>query len=348
MIKKTHSTLKQVAKAADVHVSTASRALNDSTRHLIGSEIANKIITIANDLGYRPNRMARALRTNKSNAIGVIIPDITNAIFPPIIKGIEDALESFLYLPVTVNLEPESNSGMSNIQKINLLQNFGIDGFILATGDSNETYLTNILKNGFPVVMVNRFTENKKVDCVVNDDEDGIQKAFSHLWNLGHRKICMISGPEKISTSRIRGDAFKKLFKTYNKTNYKPTVIETIGYIESEGFRVISELILSKKFDSTAILCGNDRLAIGAIEALAVNGYNCPEDISVVGFNDMPLAERLDPALTTIAINSYGLGMKAADRLISRISLTENLARKIDCLPVELKIRSSTAAPRFK
>ena len=119
MIKKTHSTLKQVAKAADVHVSTASRALNDSTRHLIGTDIANKIISIANDLGYRPNRMARALRTNKSNAIGVIVPDITNAIFPPIIKGIEDALESFLYLPVTVNLTTESNSGMSNIQKIN-------------------------------------------------------------------------------------------------------------------------------------------------------------------------------------------------------------------------------------
>jgi Transcriptional regulators len=235
---------------------------------------------------------------------------------------------------------------MSNIQKINLLQNFGIDGFILATGDSDETYLTTILDNGFPVVMVNRFTENKKIDCVINDDEDGIQKAFSHLWNLGHRKICMISGPPKISTSRIRGEAFKKLSKSCNKLVKSPQVYKTKGYLESEGFRVISELILSKKFDWTAVLCGNDRLAIGAIEALSVNGYNCPKDVSVVGFNDMPLVERLDPALTTISINSYGLGMKAADRLISRISMNEGLERKIDCLPVELKIRSSTAAPK--
>ena len=346
MIKKTHATLKQVAEVAGVHISTASRALNDSTRHLIGKDIGKKVSSIALELGYRPNRMARALRTNKSHAIGVIVPDITNAIFPPIIRGIEDALESFQYLPVTVNLSSISKGGMTDIQKINLLQNFGIDGFILATGDANELYLQNILKNGFPIVMVNRFSENKKIDCVINDDEDGIKKAFSHLVNLGHKNICMVSGPDKISTSRIRSDAFRKCFIADTDLVGDPTIIATNSYIESEGFRVISELILSNNFQATAILCGNDRLAIGAIEALSANGLNCPEDVSVVGFNDMPLVERLDPALTTIAINLYGLGLKAADRLINRISLNGDSERTIDCLPVELKIRSSTSAPK--
>ena len=346
MIKKTHTTLKQVAKAAGVHVSTASRALNGSTQHLIGAHIVKKVEKIAGDLDYRPNRMARALRTNKSHAIGVIVPDITNAIFPPIIKGIEDALESFQYLPVTVNLSSISKSGMTDIQKINLLQNFGIDGFILATGDEDQVYVKTILDNGFPVVMVNRFSSNCKIDCVINDDRDGIEKGFSHLWNLGHRKICMISGPKRISTSRIRTEAFNECCHKNKNTNEHKPIIYTRAYIESEGFRVVSESILSKKFDFTAILCGNDRLAIGAIEALNANGLNCPLDVSVVGFNDMPLVERLDPALTTIAINPYGLGLKAADRLITRIALKEDIGRTVDCLPVELKIRSSSTAPK--
>lgn len=346
MVKKTHTTLKQVAKAAGVHVSTASRALNGSTQHLIGVHIVKKVERIAAELDYRPNRMARALRTNKSHAIGVIVPDITNAIFPPIIKGIEDALESFQYLPVTVNLSSISKTGMTDIQKINLLQNFGIDGFILATGDEDQVYVQTILDNGFPVVMVNRFSENKKIDCVINDDQDGIEKGYSHLWNLGHRKICMISGPKNISTSRIRTEAFNKCCLQNSNTNEHQPIMYTRAYIESEGFRIVSELILSKKFEFTAILCGNDRLAIGAIEALNSNGLNCPIDVSVVGFNDMPLVERLDPALTTIAINPYGLGLKAADRLITRIALKKDIGRTVDCLPVELKIRSSSTAPK--
>ena len=347
MVKKTNATLKEVANSAGVHVSTASRALTDSTKHLIGEDLVKKVERIAIDLGYRPNRMARALRTNKSHAIGVIVPDIANAIFPPIIKGIEDALGAFQYLPVTVNLSSITKSKMTNIQKINLLQNFGIDGFILATGDTDESYIETILNNGFPVVMVNRYSENSKIDCVINDDSDGIKKAFAHLWNLGHRKIIMISGPKNISTGKIRSSAFKENFKRFCGKEKNPMIINTLDYTEPEGFRVMSEAILSKKFESTAIICGNDRLAIGAIEALNINGYNCPKDVSIVGFNDMPLVERLDPALTTIAINSYGLGLKAADRLISRITSFDTSKKIIDCLPVELKIRASTCGPRI-
>ena len=339
MIKKLpRSTLLQVAKKAGVHVSTASRALNEKTRHMIGFSIVKNIEKIASELNYKPNRLAQALRTNKSNGIGIIVPDITNSIFSSMILGIENALEKENFVPVTVNINEKNEFSLSS--KIDLLQNFGVDGFILATGDQPKINFNNILERGIPIVMLNRSSNNKNLDCVLPDDSEGIRKAFNYLWSLGHRKICMISGPRNISTGISRSQEFKKITSKLMKDKEKFPISYALAYNEFEGSKCMQS-ILNNQDKISGIICGNDRLAIGALDVIKKNGFNCPDDFSIVGFNNMPLSEKIDPPLSTIDIKPYEMGYLAAQKLLSLLNSNSIIDQKIIYQPVELIIRSS-------
>ena len=332
------STLLQVAKKAGVHVSTASRALNAKTRHMIGPSIVKNIEKIALELNYKPNRLARALRTNKSNGIGIIVPDITNSIFSSMILGIENALERQNYVPVTVNMSEKIENSLIN--KIDLLRNFGVDGLILATGDHPQINYNDILDTGTPIVMLNRSSENPKLNSILPDDTEGIKKAFDYLWSLGHRKISMISGPQNISTGQLRSKEFKRIVSSLNKTEKDFPVFYANSYNEEEGEFCMNE-IFKYRNKVSGIICGNDRLAIGALGAIKNKSLNCPEDYSIVGFNNMPLSERIDPPLTTIDIKPYEMGFLAAEKLLSLLNSKPFKEDKITYQPVELIIRSS-------
>ncbi len=333
-------TLNEVAQRAGVHVSTASRALNKNTRHMIGNSIVKNIEKIAYELNYKPNRLAQALRTKKSNGIGVIVPDITNTIFSSMILGIEKGLEQEGYVPVTVNMSEKVASSTS--QKIDLLQNFGVDGFILATGDQPQIDFEEIVNSGTPIVMLNRSSVNDNLPCILPDDNDGIRKAFQHLWDFDHRNICMISGPRNISTGISRSKAFKKISSELSNSIGKFPIIYASSYNEIEGEKCMMNILENDKSDITGIILGNDRLAIGALGAIKKFGLHCPDDFSLVGFNNMPLTGRIDPPLTTIDINPYDMGYLAANKLLSLLSSgNDELGKKV-YHPVKLIIRSST------
>ena len=332
------STLLQVAKKAGVHVSTASRALNSKTRHMIGPSIVKNIEKIALELNYKPNRLARALRTNKSNGIGIIVPDITNSIFSSMILGIENALARENYVPVTVNMSEKVESSLND--KIDLLRNFGVDGLILATGDHPNINFDDILESGTPIVMLNRSSNNSNLDCVLPDDSEGIKKAFEYLWDLGHKKISMISGPQNISTGQSRSREFIRIVSSLGKTKKNFPIFYAKSYNENEGEICMNE-ILKIEDKVSGIICGNDRLAVGALGAIKSKNLKCPEDYSIVGFNNMPLSERIDPPLTTIDIKPYEMGFLAGEKLISILNSKFTKKDKIIYQPVELIIRSS-------
>lgn len=334
---KRQTTLKDVAKAAGVHVSTASRALDPKNRHLITPEAVQRILDVSRQLGYRHNAAAAALRTAKSRMIGVVVPDIANPIFPPIIRGIEDSLAQIGYLAIIGNTDNDPVREKSMALK---LQERGVDGFILASVELQDDTVAKLAVDGVPIVTVNRRSSNEHVSSVVHDDDEGIRRVLTHLASLGHRRIANIAGPQRLSTGADRYAAFERHRKALNLAEDANLVTFAKGYTESEGERCVEELLVRRQ-DFSAIVCANDRLAIGAIEALARRGKRCPQDISVTGYNDMPMVDRLKPPLTTIRIEQYNIGFQAGELLARMIENGADDANHI-VLPVNLIIRDST------
>lgn len=337
MVKK-RVTLKDVAQAAGVHVSTASRALDPKSRHLIAGESAKRIIEISRQIGYRHNAAAVALRTNRTRMIGVVVPDITSPIFPPIIRGIEDTLSKRGYLAIMGNTD---NDARREEHLILTLQERGVDGFILASVELMDEAVAKLAAD-IAVVTVNRRLKDDSVSSVVHDENEGIRRILTHLVALGHRRIASIGGPQHLSTGSDRFQAFQRHRQAFGLPLEPGMAAFAERYMESEGERCLEELLASgDKF--TAILCANDRLAVGAIGALERRGLRCPEDISVTGYNDMPMMDRLRPALTTIRTNQYEIGVKASELLDQMIeNRVESGAHLV--LPVEMVVRGSTKA----
>ena len=333
------TTLKEVAAAANVDPSTVSRALNPKTRGLYRAELISRIEQIARELGYQPNATARGLRTNRSMMVGVLIPDITNPIFPPIVRGIEDALEAHGYAAIIANADAEYDRESN---RIDWLRSRGIDGLIVGSGHLKDNSIVQNHKSGLPVVMVNRRVDDPEIASVVSDDQYGIEQIVKHVYDLNHRSVGFISGPQHLSTGRDRYEAFLKVAKKLKLENFESLIVEAKYYNEAEGARCTQEL-LDRSNEFTAIISANDLLAIGASASLKEFGIRCPEDVSVTGFNDMPFVDRLNPPLTTVRIESYKAGYRASEILLKQIHDTENkFVCSREVLPVQLMVRGST------
>jgi LacI family transcriptional regulator len=337
------TTLKDVAEAVGVHVSTVSRALDPKTRHLITPDVAGRILTTSERLGYRQNVAAYSLRTNRTRAIGIVLPDITNPIFPPIIRGVEDALAAHGYVTILGN----TDSDMRREENISeTLRARGVDGMILASVEREDAAVVQLSRGGLPIVTLNRKVDDPNVSSVVHDDDDGMRRVLTHLVSLGHRAIAKIAGPQALSTGEERYRAFERHRAALGiETAPAPPVAFARAFNEAEGERCAGDL-LSNGSRFTAVVCSNDRLAIGAIAAFKGSGLDCPTDISVTGYNDMPMVDRLQPPLTTIRIQQYRAGFAAAELLFSMLQTPAELrSPQHVVLPVELVVRGSTQPP---
>ncbi|ADZ69461.1 LacI family DNA-binding transcriptional regulator [Polymorphum gilvum] len=341
--RKKRPTLKDVARLAGVHVSTVSRTLDPNADHLIRDEVKEKIRAVCRELNYRPNSIASSLRTNRTKTIGVVIPDITNLLFPPIFRGIEDELAAQGYAAIMVNTDGDADR---EEQLTETLIARGVDGIIAASVPRQDAHIARMAQRGFPIVTVNRRLDDPSVPSVTNDDDFGIKRILTHLVALGHRRIVHIAGPQSLSTGKLRAEAFARYHAEILEQAEPPVIVYAESFNEAEGERC-AEQILAKGTPVTAALCANDRLAIGAIAAFKRRGLKVPEDISVTGFNDMALVDRIDPPLTTIRIQHYEIGRNAARMILAMI---ENGTLPPDghkVLPVELVVRQSSGpAPR--
>ncbi|MGE3246276.1 MAG: LacI family DNA-binding transcriptional regulator [Beijerinckiaceae bacterium] len=337
------ATLKDVAQAVGVHVSTVSRALNPSTRHLITDEIADRIVEASKQLNYRPNPAAYSLRTNRTHTIGVVVPDITNSIFPPMIRGVEDVLSPHGYAVLVVNTDLNRKREAAAIAALSAR---GVDGLIVASAEREDATLSALASQGTPVVTVNRRTDDASVSSIINDETEGVRLMLEHLVALGHRRIATIAGNQRVSTGQRRYDAFLRNTVEMGLQIGPEQVAFVQAFNEAEGERAMEQL-LSGNGGFTAVLCANDRLAIGAISALRRRGLSCPADMSVTGINDMAMVDCIEPPLTTIRIQHYKIGQAAADVLLKRMNAHAEDARPRHLiLPVELIKRASTGEPR--
>jgi len=333
-------TLKHVAKAVGVNVSTVSRALDPASTHSVSAKLAEQIRDVSRRLGYKPNAAAYTLKTNRTRTIGVVVPDLSDPVFPPIIRGIEDGLGLHDYVSIVGNTD---NDARREERVLETLNSRGVDGFILATTKRRDSLISR-LTEGKPVVTIIRQSDDARVSSVVHDEDEGIRRLLTHLVSLGHREIAHIAGPQDVSTGFMRYSAFERYRKLLGVSQAEGLVVFARTFSGEEGERCAEEL-LAGGHRFTAVVCANDQLAIGAIAAFKRRGLACPDGISVTGFNDIPLVDRLQPPLTTVHAQHHKLGFESASLIVEALKTPEK-ARKANhiVLPIELVVRASTRA----
>jgi LacI family transcriptional regulator, galactose operon repressor len=334
------ATLRDVAERVGVHLSTVSRALDPRTRHLITPELAERILQAAGQLQYRPNAMAYSLRTRRSRSVGVLIPDITNPIFPPIVRGLEDVLAPLHYVTLIVNTDNDPDKAAEAVAK---LQSRGVDGLVVACATRHDPMIARLLAEHLPVVVVNRTSDLPGLGGVIHDEARGMAAVVAHLVGLGHRRLGHTAGPDMLSTGAGRLAAFRAALACHGLPKQPSLIVQAAAFTEEEGRRCAG-LLLDQPRPPTAIVGGNDLLALGAVQALRARGLGCPDDVSVTGYNDMAFVDRLEPPLTTVRIATYEAGRRAGRLILEQIE--GKASAPVEILPVELIVRGSTGPAR--
>jgi LacI family transcriptional regulator len=333
--------IKDVAAKANVHPSTVSRVLNPHTRSMVSADVAERISKIAAEMGYSRSPLASGLRTGKSYTIGVIIPDLSNPVFPPVVRGIERTLEAEGYIAI---LADSDNNAKSEQAIFDSMKARHIDGLILATAHTEDPVVSECVNDHMPLVLVNRTADGQDIAEVLNNDELGIELAISHLTDLGHQHIAHLGGPENTSTGMSRRQAFEKQGKLGKFELQTELIHSCAAFTEKAGFRGMEAIFAAGK-PFTAVVAANDLLALGCYDALSEQGLTCPRDVSVTGFNDMLFADRLSPPLTTLHIQHDELGVQAASLLLDEIRNPGLIPQTLTLDPT-LIVRKSTARPR--
>lgn len=331
------TTLKDVAREAGVHTSTASRALNEETRAVVNAETVERVLEAALRLGYAPHPLARGLRTNRTMTAGIVIPDVENPLFGPIIAGAESALSEGGYSLLIANTEP-GNPEPDGV--VDTLLDRHVDGLILATATRDDASLQALVDGGIPVVLVNRTTEGLALPSVLGDDHAGVGLAVEHLDALGHTAIGHIAGPQTLSTGRARQDAFRVWMDRLGLVADSSNVEEAEWFQVAPGYDAAKSL-LARRPDLTAIVAGNDLLALGAYRAIREMGLEVGKDISVTGYNDIPLVDLMEPGLTSVRVPYREMGAESARRLLLNIDRGSLDGTRVTLTPT-LAVRGST------
>jgi LacI family transcriptional regulator len=322
---------------AGVHPATASRALNEQTEGMVNADTAARIKKVAAAMGYSPNPIARSLKTSRSATIGLVIPDLTNPLFPPIVRGVEDVLRKVGYSAWIVNTDNRPDIERAAIESF---RQRNVEGFVFATAHLKHPLLDELAVTSTPMVLVNRRSASADIPSVTSDDSAGVATAMQHLVDLGHTKIVHLAGPQDLSTGVTRRRAFISSLEDFHLPAERERTHVCQAWSEQAGAEAMRTLLDSGP-PFTAVLAGNDLLALGVYDALAERGLRCPDDISVVGFNDMPFMDKVSPPMTTVRIPHYEIGAEAARLLLEVLNDPGRHPRSM-LLPLTLVVRAST------
>lgn len=334
-------TLHDVAKAAGVHVTTASRALSGSAARPVSARMAERVKRVATELGYVPDPAARSLRTHRSSAIGVLIPDMANPVMPPLVRGAEQVLAQHGY---TMLFAVTDNDQEAERQRIAMLLSWRASGILMATARRDGLLAPELAQSGVPVVMMARKLDATPVPSATVDESIGIAQAFDHLVALGHGRIAYLGVPVWTSAGNERLVAFRDISRDRGLPQPEHFVVAGDGYSERDGAEAMARL-LARGDVPTGVLCGNDMMALGCIRAIREAGLRCPADVSVVGYNDMPMTDRVEPPLTTVRVPYFDVGREAATLLVQSLVPGGAAGRSVRLTPL-LVVRGSTGAPR--
>lgn len=334
------TTLKDVAREAGVHISTASRALNPSTAAIVNPETVERVTVVARKLGYRPHPLARGLRTNRTMSVGVIIPDVENPLFGPIIAGVESVLVEDGYSVLIGNADrgPDHADGL-----VEEMLERHVDGLILATPSREVSTMAKEAQQAISVVLVNRSVDDQSIPAIIGDDHAGIGLAVRHLRELGHTRIGHVAGPGWVSTGTGRREAFLEWMGTVGLDSDQD-LIEEAEWYQVEPGNTAAHALLSRHPDLTAIVAANDLIGLGCYRAARALGKVIGVDISITGYNDIPLLDLMQPPMTAVRVPYRQMGADAATTLLSLIAGEPVPSEPVRLSPT-LAIRASTAPP---
>jgi LacI family transcriptional regulator len=332
------ATMKQVAEKAGVSTTTVSHVINDS--RVVSKEVQERVRAAIHELRYIPSAVARSLKNDKTNTLGMLVPNSSNPYFAELIQGIEDAAFSLGYSIILCNSYDDPKKQVAYIR---VLMEKRIDGLILVSSGSDRELIRLLSNEGLPKVLVDRELSGVSADFVESDHEQAGYLATKYLIDLGHREIACVSGSEDLLSSSARVAGYRKALREA-RIKPRPDHLLYADFTSKGGFEAFSQL-LALRTRPTAIFAGNDLMAIGGICAANERGVRVPDELSVVGYDDIALASYCNPPLTTIRQPKREIGALTAHTLVARIAEGEAPLRR-ELLQPSLVVRKSTAAPR--
>lgn len=335
-------TMKDVAHRAGVSITTVSHVINKT--RFVSDELCQRVQAVMDELNYRPNNLARSLRVGETKSIGLIVPDNSNPFFAEVSRTVEDIGFEKGYGVFLCNSDDIIEKEAAYVSMLIAKQ---VDGVIfIATGNTQE-HLLDLMQCNIPVVVVDRDLPHTLVDVVLVNNEQGGHDATQYLLDLGHRDIGCIAGPSRLTPSAARVSGYRRALEAAGIPVREDLVVSG-DFRPRSGETAVASLL---KLDQppTAVFACNDLMAIGALRGLRNHGLKAPQDISVVGFDDIPLAAEVSPALTTIAQPIVELATCATDLLISRIQ-HNRVGEDTQCrvLDTKLIVRHSCAPYQMK
>lgn len=326
-------TLADVAAKAGVSLMTVSRVVNE--RPGVGTDTRRRVREAIESLGYRPNIVARGLKASSSRSIGLMVPDVTNPYFPEIVRGAEDVAIEHGYTLLLTNVIEDAKRETLALQTF---EDHMVDGVIACSPRLDNQELYPLLKRQRAVVLVNRRTDAKIAGSVRIDHELGARMLLRHLHQIGCRRPAFLAGPTHSHAGRERMLGIDREARELELEIPRSRVVPCAPTVE--GGALAAAELLAREPTIDALLCFNDLVAAGAMQALAESGVRVPHDVAVTGYDDIVFARMFRPALTTIRAPTYELGQQAASMLLDRM---QGRGHGIDIvLQPELIVRDST------
>jgi LacI family transcriptional regulator len=332
-------TVLDVAKLAGVAPITVSRVINRSGH--FSEETQKRVEAAAAELGYVQNSVARSLRSSRTNTIALIVSDFTNPFFTSLARGVEDTASDAGYTVFFCNTDELTTEEEKYTQVLLQKQ---VDGFLLVPSHSSSHSIQRIQDRNIPLVIIDRWVPGVKVDSVRCDSEDGSYQLTRLLLSLGHRNIALISGPKDVSTSTDRVNGYCKALEAAGLP-FNETYVKYGEFTQSSGY-ALTKTVLAMDPRPTAIFGANNFIAIGALKALSDARIKVPDDISVVGFDDLPETLVVSPFLTVASQPSYEMGCQATRLLLERLAKKDEGEKQQIILPTNVIVRGSTAQVR--
>ncbi|MDE5415060.1 LacI family DNA-binding transcriptional regulator [Alkalihalobacterium chitinilyticum] len=338
------TTIKDIAKAAGTSVTTVSRALNGHSD--VSAKTMKHIKEIADRLNYSPNVVARSLVMKKSKTIGLLVSEISregtkdNFTFE-VLCGINDCAAEYEYDPILFNTNTSKQRIKSYTQ---LCRERKVDGVILQGMKKDDPYLIEVVESDIPCVLIDIPITGKNVGYVSTNNQLGARRAIEHLVELGHQHIGFINGHEQAYVSEERFKGYKQAIQEAGLELREEWVVN--GQFSERTAEFTAKKLLATYPQITALFCASDLMALGAVRAANSLGRKVPDSLSIVGFDDIVLAQYASPALTTISQNKYLMGYQAANMLIGL--LEEKETNKSVLIENQLIVRESTAENKLK
>ena len=306
------TTIKDIAQAAGVSTTTVSHVVNN-TRY-VDPETRSRVLQSMAALGYQPNFLARSLRKGESKTIGLIVPDAANLFFAEVARKIEDYGFQQGYSVILCNSD---NNPEKQTSYINTLLAKRVDGVIFISSGGADNDLARLLANQVPVVVADRDVPLELADVVLVDNEQGGYDATRHLIELGHRRIACITGPHELSPSMQRVEGYRRAMQEFHLELNPDYIVAGDFTFHSGGLAM--DLLLKRFPRPEAVFVSNDMMAFGAMSAIRKAGFEIPDDISVVGFDDIELSSAIIPALTTVAQPFDDIALQVTRLLVQRM-----------------------------